>query len=180
MKQTKNDEFGNDIYWYVFGDEVNEWVESLRDVFNPVSLEHFTTSVKRDLEKHYDFTKSQLDFVSEQLNDAEVVTNLFNHYMHLLPKSSGKCIARSAQLLWGAGITETDCIAEAKHWWGLNGGLPENFAAAEIELHEASDRAYAAVKGCGADAERELVEVFDGSASKSKYFHVSEVPKTVG
>lgn len=179
MKQTKKDEFGNDIFWYVFGSEVEEWVESLRDVFNPVALEHFTTSVKRDLETHYDFTKSQLGFVSEQLGDAEVITDLFEYYMHRLPKSSGKYIARSPELIWGAGTTKASCIAEATHWWECNGGLPENFSEAEIELCEASDRAYEAVKERGADAERDIVEVFDSSVRKSKYFHVGEVPETV-
>ncbi|MYM30682.1 hypothetical protein GTP58_20320 [Duganella sp. CY15W] len=179
MNQTKKDEFGNDIYWYAFGDEVDEWVESLQDTFNPVPLERFATSIKRDLDTQYDFTKSQLGFVSEQLADADVVKALFEQYQERLPKFSGKYIARSPQLIWGAGTTKASCIADAKRWWGHNGGLAEEFPETEMVLHEATDRAYKAVKERGADAERVLVEVFDSSSHEAKYFHVSEVPQTV-
>ncbi|MYM23271.1 hypothetical protein GTP46_11500 [Duganella sp. FT135W] len=179
MKQTKKDEFGNDIYWYVLGDEINEWVESLRDVFDPVPLEHFAASVKCDLDTQYDFARSQLDFVSEQLADVDVVTVLFEQYMDRLPKFSGKYIASCPELIWGAGNTEEECIADAKHWLEGNNGAPMSLSEAEIELHEATDRAYLAVKEYGADAERHIVKLFGGWTVKSKYFHVSELPGTV-
>ena len=175
MEQTKKDQQGNDIFWYVLGPNIDDWAPILRDVTQPVPRDGFALNVKMSLMAEYDFSESEVTFLEEQLADSAVVAELIAHYEQRLPKFSGRYVAVSPELIWGVGHTKEECWADAKYWWQGNGGLAEDFSTSGIELFEATDRAYGDVQANGADA-RHIVDLYDGSG-KIRYYHRDEVSK---
>lgn len=168
MKKAKTDEFGNDIFWYVFGSKDQDRVASIRVLEDLLTFDEFATSVKSDLRNNYFFLPSQWNFVVDQMANDSVVRQLFKRYIALRPKFTDGHIARDEQAIWGAGTSRASCIKNAKYW--LTGGRGGEVKFTDtFELISSSERAVKAVLKNGPDAGQDIVLIDD------EYYHKDEV-----